>query len=206
MRDGNEGVTVWLTGLSAAGKSTLAVNVAGQLKEMGLPAQILDGDDLRATVSRDLGFARADRAEQARRVASLARDLARDGATVLVSLVSPHTRDRRAAREDHERSGVSFLEIHVSTPLLECELRDPKGLYRRARRGEVKDLAGVDYPYEAPAEPDVRVDCSALPPLGAAQLVVAAILERRAARGHAAPDGGTEQVQSAPSENESHAG
>lgn len=147
------GCIVWLTGLSAAGKTTLAGAVARELASHGTPHSVLDGDRLRVTVSRDLGFTRADREENVRRIFQLALADAQQGAVVLVAAISPY----RALREQLRSSApLPFLEIFVDAPLAVCELRDPKGLYLRARAGELKNFTGIDDPYEPPTAPDAH--------------------------------------------------
>jgi bifunctional enzyme CysN/CysC len=154
---GYRGATVWLTGLPAAGKSTLACELERALVRRKRVAYRLDGDELRAELCSDLGFDRADRAENVRRAALIARWFADAGVVVLVALVSPHADARALARAAHDHVGVVFLEVHVDTPLWLCERRDPKGLYSRARRGELTGLTGVDDPYEPPRTPDLRL-------------------------------------------------
>ena len=154
---GFTGATVWLTGLPASGKSTLAVEVEALLIGAGRPALRLDGDNLRHGLNGDLGFSADDRAENVRRTAEVAALLADAGVVVLVALVSPYRADRAAARAVHERLELPFLEVHVATSLEECERRDPKGLYARARAGELTHLTGVDDPYEPPQSPEVTV-------------------------------------------------
>jgi adenylyl-sulfate kinase len=151
------GATIWFTGLPAAGKSTLARAVANRLSEDGRATKILDGDELRRSVSRDLGFSEADRAENVRRVAHLARQSAEMGTTALVAIISPYRAGRRYARLLHEGVGLPFVEVFMSAPLDECVRRDPKGLYARARAGQIKDLTGVSAPYERPECPDLNV-------------------------------------------------
>jgi adenylyl-sulfate kinase len=151
------GVTVWFTGLPAAGKSTIAAAVEERLVERGRWAYVLDGDNMRHGVCGDLGFAAADRSENVRRVAQVARLFADAGAVALVSLVSPYAADRREARELHERDGLAFLEVFANTSLGECRRRDPKGLYTRAQEGEIVGFTGVDDPYEPPLAPDVEL-------------------------------------------------
>jgi len=152
---GTTGATVWLTGLPASGKSTIAAALEQRLVAEGRPAYLLDGDNLRHGLCGDLGFDARSRTENVRRAAEVARLLADSGTIVLVSLVSPYAADRNAARRRHEDDGLPFVEAWVDTPLRECERRDPKGLYARARRGELSGFTGVDDPYEPPAVPDV---------------------------------------------------
>jgi bifunctional enzyme CysN/CysC len=152
---GRRGATVWLTGLPASGKSTIAGALEERLVEAGVPAYRLDGDNLRHGLNQNLGFDPADRAENVRRTAHAARLLADAGTIAIVSLVSPYAADRATARAVHEQEGIDFLEVFVDTPLDECERRDPKGLYARARAGELEGMTGVDDPYEAPAAPDI---------------------------------------------------
>jgi adenylyl-sulfate kinase len=154
---GYAGVTLWLTGLPASGKSVLAGELERRLVERGRPAYVLDGDNVRHGLSGDLGFDRAAREEQVRRVAHVAAMLADAGIVVLVSVVSPFAADRDVARAVHAREGLQFFEVFVDTPLEECERRDPKGLYARARAGALRDLTGVDAPYEPPAAPELTV-------------------------------------------------
>jgi adenylyl-sulfate kinase len=152
---GGAGATVWFTGLPASGKSTVAAALESRLLAARRPAYVLDGDNLRHGLNGDLGFSAADRAENVRRTAEVSALLADAGVVVLVALVSPYRADRAAARAAHERRGLPFLEVHVATPLEECERRDPKGLYARARAGELRGLTGVDDPYEPPEAADV---------------------------------------------------
>jgi bifunctional enzyme CysN/CysC len=155
---GQRGATVWLTGLSGSGKSTIASALEERLIGAGRFAYVLDGDNLRHGLNRDLGFDDASRAENVRRAGEVAQLLADAGAVVLVGLISPFTADRELARERHRASGLEFLEIHVDTPLEVCEQRDPKGLYAKARAGEIEGFTGVSAPYEPPASPDLRLD------------------------------------------------
>ncbi|MGZ4203172.1 MAG: adenylyl-sulfate kinase [Thermoleophilaceae bacterium] len=154
---GQRGATVWLTGLPASGKSTIATALEQQLVSQGRVAYLLDGDNLRHGLNGNLGFSAEDRAENVRRTAQVARLFADSGAISLVSLVSPYARDRIAARELHAEQELDFVEVFVDTALEECERRDPKGLYARARRGEISGMTGIDDPYEAPAAPEVAV-------------------------------------------------
>jgi len=152
---GLTGATVWFTGLSGSGKSTVAFVLERLLVEAGRAAYVLDGDNLRHGLNADLGFTDDDRAENVRRVGEVAALLADAGVVALVPVISPFRAGRAAARAASEARGVRFLEVHVATPLEECERRDPKGLYARARSGELIGLTGVDAPYEAPESPDV---------------------------------------------------
>jgi adenylyl-sulfate kinase len=154
---GHAGATVWMTGLPGSGKSTVAAELEARLVEAGRPAYVLDGDNLRHGLCGDLGFDEAGRCENARRTAEVARLLADSGTVAIVSLVSPYAADRRRARALHDVAGLPFIEVWVSTPISDCEKRDPKGLYARARRGELHDLTGVDAPYEPPANPELEV-------------------------------------------------
>jgi bifunctional enzyme CysN/CysC len=154
---GQRGATVWLTGLPASGKSTIAAALEQSLVAQGRIAYLLDGDNLRHGLNGNLGFSAEDRAENVRRTAQVARLFADAGAIALVSLVSPYARDRIAAREAHAEAELDFIEVYVNTPLEECERRDPKGLYARARRGELSGMTGIDDPYEAPAAAEVEV-------------------------------------------------
>jgi adenylyl-sulfate kinase len=155
---GHAGATVWLTGLPASGKSTLAAAVEARLLGDGRAAYLLDGDNLRHGLNGDLGFSPEDRAENVRRTAEVAALIADAGVVALAALVSPYVADRDAARAVHAHRGIAFLEIHVATSLAECERRDPKGLYARARAGELAGMTGVGAPYEPPAAPDLRVE------------------------------------------------
>src|SRR5919197_2511884 len=154
---GHSGATIWMTGLPGSGKSTIASGVEASLLDAGRSAYILDGDNLRHGLNGDLGFSAADRTENVRRTAEVSALLADAGVVVLVALVSPYRADREAARAVHAARGLPFLEVYVATSLEECERRDPKGLYARARAGEITGLTGVDDPYEPPESPEVVV-------------------------------------------------
>ncbi|HWF74597.1 MAG TPA: adenylyl-sulfate kinase [Solirubrobacteraceae bacterium] len=164
--------TVWLTGLSGAGKTTLACALDLELQRLEYPTCVLDGDELRRGLSSDLGLSPADRAEQARRVAWVAGLISRSGVVAVVALVSPYTEDRRRARAIHEELEVPFLEVWVDTPLAVCEERDAKGLYARARSGDLHGLTGLDAPYEKPHAPDLRVPGYGEPPEVVARRIV----------------------------------
>ncbi|CAM3067744.1 adenylyl-sulfate kinase [Prescottella defluvii] len=144
------GMTVWLTGLSASGKSTVAVELERRLVAAGIPAYRLDGDNLRHGLNADLGFTAADRAENVRRVGAVAQLLADGGTVAIASLISPYHADRDRVRRRHLDAGLPFVEVFVDTPIEQCEARDPKGMYAKARAGEITGFTGVDDPYEAP--------------------------------------------------------
>ena len=152
-----KGRTVWFTGLSGSGKSSIAVIVEQLLLEHGCPAYILDGDNLRHGLNADLGFSMADRAENLRRLAHVATLMADAGLTVLVPAISPLREHRELARTVHADAGIEFFEVFVDTPLENCEQRDPKGLYAKARRGEITHFTGIDSPYQRPKNPDLRL-------------------------------------------------
>jgi len=155
---GAGGATIWMTGLSGSGKSTIAAAAEHTLVSSGRHAFMLDGDNLRHGLNAGLGFSPEDRAENVRRVGEVAKILAEAGNVAIVSLVSPYEADRNRVRAIHEEAGIPFHEVFVDTPLEECERRDPKGLYAKARAGEITDLTGVGSPYEAPQAPELRTD------------------------------------------------
>jgi bifunctional enzyme CysN/CysC len=167
---GLRGATVWFTGLSGSGKSTLADAVAAHLVGDGRAAYVLDGDNVRHGLNADLGFSAADRAENVRRVGEVARLMADAGLVVLVPVISPYRADRDRVRAIHETAGLRFVEVFVDTPLAVCEQRDPKGLYAKARAGELIGMTGVDDPYEPPLDPELRVEPGAVD-----ELVVAVV-------------------------------
>lgn len=148
-------MTVWLTGLPASGKSSIAAELERRLVASGRPAYLLDGDNLRHGLNADLGFSAADRTENVRRAGEVAMLMADAGLVAVVSLISPYRADRDRVQAAHERAGLSFVEVFVDTPLELCEARDPKGMYAKARAGEITGFTGVDDPYEAPHTPDL---------------------------------------------------
>ena len=152
-----KGRTLWFTGLSGSGKSSIAVLVEQKLLEHGCPAYILDGDNLRHGLNADLGFSMADRAENLRRLAHIATLMADAGLTVMVPAISPLEEHRELARKVHADAGIEFFEVFVDTPLEDCEKRDPKGLYAKARAGEITHFTGIDSPYQRPKNPDLRL-------------------------------------------------
>jgi adenylyl-sulfate kinase len=152
---GVRGATVWFTGLSGSGKSTVAVEVERLLVAAGRPTCLLDGDNLRLGLNADLGFSADDRAENVRRVGEVAALLADAGVVALVPLISPYRAGRAAARAMHSTRGLPFVEVWLDTPIELCEQRDPKGLYAKARAGELTGFTGVDDPYEPPEAPEL---------------------------------------------------
>ncbi|MEY2432257.1 MAG: bifunctional enzyme CysN/CysC [Acidimicrobiaceae bacterium] len=153
----SRGATVWFTGLSGSGKSTVAAICERRLLDSGRPAYLLDGDNLRHGLNGDLGFTAADRSENIRRVGEVARLFADAGLIALVPVISPYRTDRQQARAAHDAAGLPFVEVFVDTPLELCEARDPKGLYAKARAGEIIGFTGIDDPYEAPSSPELRL-------------------------------------------------
>ena len=152
---GYTGATIWFTGLSGSGKSSIASATEKLLVTSGRPSYLLDGDNLRLGLNEDLNFSAKDRHENVRRVAEVARLFADAGLVALVPLISPYREDRENAREIHDQFGLRFFEVFVDTPIEVCEERDPKGLYKKARAGEIKDFTGIDDPYETPNDPDL---------------------------------------------------
>jgi adenylylsulfate kinase len=161
----SEPAVVWLTGLSGAGKSTIASAAAAELISHGIAIEVLDGDQLRETISRGLGFSKADRDENVRRAAHLAALRARQSVIVLVALISPYRATRSEVRRNIEETGIPFIEVFVNAPLEVCETRDPKGLYGKVRRGEIPSFTGLEDPYEPPFSPEVecRTDLESVP-------------------------------------------
>jgi bifunctional enzyme CysN/CysC len=165
---------IWFTGLSGAGKSTIANLVEQQLHALGRHTYLLDGDNVRHGLNKDLGFTDANRVENIRRVAEVARMMVDAGLIVMVSFISPFEAERRMAREMFEEG--EFIEVYIATPLSVAEERDPKGLYRKARRGELQNFTGIDSPYEAPESPEVIIDTTVLSAEDAATQIVRLLL------------------------------
>ena len=174
------GATLWFTGLPSAGKTTIAHALADRLTAPGNRIQVLDGDDVRQHLSQGLGYSREDRDVNVRRIGWVARLLASHGVVVLVPVIAPYADARQAVRDDHAAAGVPFAEIFVSTSLEVAEARDVKGLYAKARRGELSGLTGVDDPYERPLAPELVIDTARVDletAVERAQALLAAITE-----------------------------
>ena len=157
---GHAGAAIWLTGLSGSGKSTVARRLERRLIEQGVFATVLDGDNMRHGLCADLGFSAEDRRENIRRVGEVVRLFVDAGAIVITAFISPYRADRERLRA--AMAPGSLIEVHINTPLEVCEARDPKGLYRKARAGQIKDFTGLDAPYEAPLHPELTLDTSRL--------------------------------------------
>jgi adenylylsulfate kinase len=151
------GVTIWMTGLSGSGKSTVAVALEKVLLARGRHAYRLDGDNIRFGLNKNLGFSADDRAENIRRIGEVAKLFSDAGMITIASFISPYRRDRDLVRKLHEEANLAFLEVYVECPLEEAEKRDPKGLYKKARAGEMKGFTGIDDPYEAPEHPEIAL-------------------------------------------------
>ncbi|MPQ98554.1 adenylyl-sulfate kinase [Modestobacter sp. I12A-02628] len=164
------GVTVFLTGLSGAGKSTVADALVAELTAAGRPVTVLDGDVVRTHLSSELGFSRADRDLNIRRIGWVAGEVVRHGGTVVVAAIAPYEQARQQARALVQEHG-HFLLVHLSTPLEVCEERDVKGLYARARAGEIREFTGISDPYELPVDPELTIDTSRTPVSGSVALI-----------------------------------
>jgi adenylylsulfate kinase len=159
-----KGATLWFTGLSGSGKSTIAFTLEHALVQNGHLAYVLDGDNIRHGLNKNLGFSAADREENIRRIGEVAKLFADGGVITMTSFISPYRKDRDTVRALHEAAGLPFIEIYVCTPIDTCEQRDPKGLYKKARAGELKNFTGIDDPYEEPSNPELRIDATATSP------------------------------------------
>ena len=173
---GQRGILVWFTGLSGSGKSTVALGVERELHAKGILCRILDGDNIREGINNNLGFSAEDRKENIRRIAEIGKLFVHTGVVTLACFVSPTREIRQMAREIV--GADDFLEVFVSTPIEECERRDVKGLYARARRGEVKDFTGISAPFEVPESPDLDIDTSVLSLEDSVNAVLSLIMEK----------------------------
>ncbi len=177
-----KGATLWFTGLSGSGKSTFAFTLEHALVQRGRLAYVLDGDNIRHGLNKNLGFSAADREENIRRIGEVAKLFADSGVITLTSFISPYRKDRDQARKIHQEAGLSFIEIFVDVPIEQCEQRDPKGLYKKARAalaaGKGMGFTGVDDPYEAPLKPELVVHNDKVSPQEAAAQVLAYLEEK----------------------------
>jgi len=169
---GQRGATVWFTGLSGSGKSTIAYTVEHALVRRGHLAYVLDGDNIRHGLNKNLGFSAADREENIRRIGEVAKLFADAGLITMTSFISPYVKDRDGVRSLHEAAGLPFIEVFVNTPIEICEQRDPKGLYKKARAGQIKGFTGVDDPYEPPPNPELTISAKDISPQEAAVIVI----------------------------------
>ncbi|TPX55626.1 adenylyl-sulfate kinase [Powellomyces hirtus] len=159
---GHKGVTIWLTGLSASGKSTIASALEQHLLHTKITAYRLDGDNVRFGLNKNLGFSPADRSENIRRISEVAKLFADAAVVAITSFISPYREDRDIARKLHEDAKLPFVEVYVDVPLEVAEQRDPKGLYKKARAGEIKEFTGIDAPYEAPSQAEIHLQADKL--------------------------------------------
>ena len=174
-----QGATLWFTGLSGSGKSTTAFTLEHALVQLGRLAYVLDGDNIRMGLNKGLGFSATDREENIRRIGEVAKLFADCGVIAMTSFISPYRKDREQSRKLHEDAGLPFIEIHMATPIETCEQRDPKGLYKKARAGQLKGFTGIDDPYEAPTSAELTLDVTSLSP----QEVTAQLIDYLVGRG-----------------------
>ncbi|HEY7314725.1 MAG TPA: adenylyl-sulfate kinase [Gemmataceae bacterium] len=167
-----KGATLWFTGLSGSGKSTMAYTLEHALVQRGRLAYVLDGDNIRHGLNKNLGFSAADREENIRRIGEVAKLFADCGVLTMTSFISPYRADRDKVRALHVEGKLPFIEVFVNTPLETCEQRDPKGLYKKARAGQLKGFTGIDDPYEPPTKPELTIDATNTSPQQAAVLLI----------------------------------
>ena len=174
---GQKGCTIWLTGLPSSGKSTLAFTLEHALVQRNRLAYVLDGDNIRHGLNKNLGFSAKDREENIRRIGEVAKLFADAGFITMTSFISPYRKDRDIARKIHDETGLFFMEVFVDAPVEVCEQRDPKGLYKKARAGELKNFTGVDDPYEAPYSPELIIKTDKLSPQQGAMKILGYLVE-----------------------------
>ena len=167
-----KGATLWFTGLSGSGKSTFAYTLEHALVQAGHLAYVLDGDNIRHGLNKNLGFSAADREENIRRIGEVAKLFADAGLLTMTSFISPYRKDRDHVRTLHAAGQLPFVEIFVRTPIDVCEKRDPKGLYKKARAGELKNFTGIDDPYEEPLKPEITIDATSTSPQDATLIII----------------------------------
>lgn len=173
-----KGCTIWLTGLSASGKSTLAFTLEHALIQRNRLAYVLDGDNVRHGLNKNLGFSAADREENIRRIGEVAKLFADSGIITMTSFISPYRQDRDIARKIHIEAGLFFVEVFVDAPIEICEKRDPKGLYKKARLGEIKGFTGIDDPYEPPEHADLVIYTGEMTPQEGAMKILGYLVEK----------------------------
>ncbi len=173
-----KGATIWLTGLSGSGKSTVAFTVEHALVQRGHLAYALDGDNIRHGLNKNLGFSPEDRTENIRRIGEVAKLFADTGVLTLTSFISPYRSDRDLVRKIHDDAGLAFVEIYVEAPLDVCEERDPKGLYKKARAGEIKEFTGISAPYEEPLKAELTINTAECSPQEATVRIIGYLEER----------------------------
>ncbi|HDH57069.1 MAG TPA: adenylyl-sulfate kinase [Bacteroidetes bacterium] len=173
-----KGLTIWLTGLPSSGKSTTAFTLEHELMKKGHLAYVLDGDNVRHGLNKNLGFSAEDREENIRRIGEVAKLFADAALITITSFISPYRRDRDLARKIHTDAGLTFIEIFVDTPIEICEARDPKGLYQKARKGELKGFTGVDDPYEPPLNPELTIQTAKKSPQQLAENILRYLVEK----------------------------
>jgi adenylylsulfate kinase len=171
-RLGQKGATIWFTGLSASGKSTIAYTLEHALIQQGRLAYVLDGDNIRHGLNKNLGFSPADRTENIRRIGEVAKLFADCGVLTSTSFISPYRADRDMVRQLHLEGGLPFIEVYVKASVELCESRDPKGLYKNAKAGEIKEFTGISAPYEEPLSPEITLDSGAMDPNQCADVVL----------------------------------
>jgi len=169
----HKGFTLWMTGLSGSGKSTITEVLIDEFEDRGIPLEVLDGDVVRENLSKGLGFSKEDRDINIRRIAFVADLLSRNGVPVITAAISPYRAIRDEARKMHEATGAGFVEVFVATSLEDCEERDTKGLYAKARSGEIKEFTGISDPYEEPENPEIRVETAGKTPEESAAEILA---------------------------------
>jgi adenylylsulfate kinase len=167
-----KGATLWFTGLSGSGKSTIAYTLEHALVQRGRLAYVLDGDNIRHGLNKNLGFSAADREENIRRIGEVAKLFADCGVLTMTSFISPYRADRDKVRALHDEGKLPFIEVFCNTPIETCEQRDPKGLYKKARAGQLKGFTGIDDPYEAPLKPELTLDATNTSPQEATVLLL----------------------------------
>ena len=172
------GCTIWMTGLPASGKSTLAFTLEHALVQRNRLAYVLDGDNVRHGLNKNLGVTAEDREENIRRIGEVAKLFADAGFITMTSFISPYQKDREIARKIHNEVDLFFMEVFVDAPIEICEQRDPKGLYKKARRGEIKGFTGIDDPYEAPENPDLVIKTGELTPQEGAMKILGYLVEK----------------------------